>query len=83
MLLYIIPVLIFFVVTLALGNISNFLTTRLPYLIPVFVLFGFSFMTFSYAWSFAFQKATTAYRFFPFLNFLLFYMIPLIPFFGY
>ena len=83
MLLFLIPVAIFFIVVLALGKMAAFLTDHLVAFIPVFLLFGISFMTFSYAWSFAFQKSTTAYRFFPFLNFLLFYMLPLIPFYGY
>lgn len=39
-------------------------------------------MAYSYAWSFAFQKSTTAYRFFPFLNFLFFYMLPMILFYA-
>ena len=78
MILFIIPVAIFFIITLALGKQAEFLTNNLPYLLPVFATFGIAFMTYSYAWSFAFQKATTAYRFFPFLNFLFFYMLPMI-----
>jgi len=43
------------------------------------LLFGFSFIGYSYLFSFIFQKSTTAYRFFPFLNLIFFYFIPLIP----
>ena len=42
-------------------------------------LFGFSFIGYSYLFSFVFQKATTAYRFFPFINLVFFYFVPLIP----
>jgi hypothetical protein len=42
-------------------------------------LFGFSFIGYSYLFSFIFQKSTTAYRFFPFLNLIFFYFLPLIP----
>jgi len=43
------------------------------------LLFSFSFLSFTYLWSFAFDVARTAYRFYPFLIFLLFYVLPSIP----
>ena len=43
------------------------------------ILFAFSFLSFTYLWSFAFDKSKTAYRFFPFLMFLFFFVLPTIP----
>jgi hypothetical protein len=43
------------------------------------ILFSFSFLSFTYLWSFAFDSARTAYRFYPFLMFLFFYILPMIP----
>ena len=45
------------------------------------VLFSFSFLPFTYLWSFAFDKAASAYRFYPFLVYIGFYVIPEIPMF--
>ena len=78
LLLFLIPVAVFFIIVLAMGNSAQFLTSKLQYLVPVFVLFGLSFITYSYTWSFVFQKSNTAYRFFPFINFLFFYLLPMI-----
>ena len=80
--IYLIPVAIFFIAVLCMGSMMDFLTEKLPQLIPVFILFGISFMTYSYAWSFVFQKSSSAYRLFPFINFLFFYMLPMVPFFA-
>ena len=41
-------------------------------------MFSYSFLPFTYLWSFAFEKSSTAYRFFPFLVFILFYIVPVI-----
>lgn len=43
------------------------------------LLFSFSFLSFTYLWSFAFTSARSAYRFYPFLMFLFFYILPQIP----
>lgn len=48
-------------------------------MIPLLVLFAFSFISYSYLFSFIFQKSSTAYRFFPFLNLIFFYVIPQAP----
>ena len=49
------------------------------YLVLILVLFAFSFIGYSYLFSFIFQKSTTAFRFFPFINLIFFYMLPLLP----
>ena len=73
------PLIIFFITILALGTKGEFLSRIFPYLLPLLVLFGFSFIGYSYLFSFIFQKSSTAFRFFPFLNLLFFYFLPLIP----
>lgn len=42
-------------------------------------MFGLSFIGYSYLFSFIFQKSSTAFRFFPFLNLIFFYFLPNIP----
>lgn len=79
MIIFYVPLLFFFVIIYAIGDYGNFLTRIVGYLIPTLILFGFSFIGYSYLFSFVFQKSTTAYRFFPFLNLIFFYFLPLIP----
>jgi len=49
------------------------------YLILSLLVFGFSFIGYSYLFSFVFQKSNTAYRIFPFFNLFFLYFIPQIP----
>ena len=77
--LFFIPLLIFFVILLAIGEQGKFVTKFAGYLISVLLLFGFSFIGYSYLFSFIFQKSNTAFRFFPFINLIFFYFLPLIP----
>lgn len=48
-------------------------------LIPLLILFCFAFIGYSYFFSFIFQKSNTAYRLFPVINFVLFFMILQVP----
>lgn len=73
------PLIVFFLVLLAIGDQGHFITSFAGYLIAVLLLFGFSFIGYSYLFSFIFQKSTTAFRFFPFINLIFFYFLPLIP----
>ena len=77
--LFFIPLLIFFVILLAIGEQGKFVTKFAGYLITVLLLFGFSFIGYSYLFSFIFQKSNSAFRFFPFINLIFFYFLPLIP----
>lgn len=43
------------------------------------ILFSFAFLPFTYLWSFAFDNSRTAYRFYPFLAYIVFYVLPSIP----
>lgn len=79
LLLFFIPLTIFFIIVLAIGEQGEFVTRFAGYLVAVLLLFGFSFIGYSYLFSFIFQKSTTAFRFFPFLNLIFFYFIPMIP----
>jgi len=45
------------------------------------IVFSFSFLPFTYLWSFAFDKAASAFRFYPFLVYFGFFVIPEIPMF--
>ncbi len=47
---------------------------------PIIICFGFSFITFSYCWSWIFNKTNSAFKVFPVLNLFLFYILPLILF---
>lgn len=58
---------------------SQILVNSFGWLALTLIIFSLSFISFTYLWSFAFDKARTAYRFYPFLVFLLFYVIPSIP----
>lgn len=74
--IFFIPLLIFFVIIFAAGENTKFLTDVVGYLILGFTVFGLAFIGFAYLFSFAFQKSTTAYRLFPFINFLFFFVLP-------
>jgi hypothetical protein len=77
--IFLIPLVLYFIVSYALGDRSSFLTVFNDKFAPLLILFGFSFIGYSYLFSFIFQKSSSAYRFFPFLNLIFFYFLPLIP----
>lgn len=79
LLIFIIPMIFFFVLIYSFGEKTKFLTDVTQYLVPLLLLFSFSFISYSYLFSFIFQKSSTAYRFFPFLNLIFFYLVPQIP----
>ena len=76
LLIFLIPLILFFIVIYLLGSDAKFLTDVTKYLIPLFLLFAFSFIGYSYLFSFMFQKSATAFRLFPFFNMLFFYVLP-------
>lgn len=77
--IFFIPLTFFFIIVYAIGEEGTFITRFAGYLVTILLMFGFSFIGYSYLFSFIFQKSTTAYRFFPFLNLIFFYFLPLIP----
>jgi hypothetical protein len=79
LLLFLIPMTFFFIILYAIGPEGEFVTRFAGYLILILILFAFSFISYSYLFSFIFQKSTTVFRFFPFINLIFFYMLPLIP----
>ena len=79
LLLFYLPLSIFFIIAFSLGSEGSIITDFAGYLVIALFLFGFSFIGYSYLFSFVFQKSTTAYRFFPFINLLFFYFLPSIP----
>jgi hypothetical protein len=80
LLIFCIPLIIYFIIAFSLGEDGHFVTKFAGYLVVELILFAFSFIGYSYLFSFIFQKSTTAYRFFPFLNLIFFYSLPLIPY---
>jgi hypothetical protein len=78
-LLFLLPIVIFFILVGVFHNQTEFILDKTQWLVPVFILFAFSFISYSYAFSFVFQSSSTAYRFFPFINLLIFYFLPLLP----
>lgn len=79
MLIFALPLMIFFIVIYAIGERAAFLTDVAGYLILLLLLFAFSFIGYSYLFSFMFQKANKAFRLFPFFNMFFFFTIPTIP----
>jgi hypothetical protein len=79
LLIFIIPLTIFFIIAYALGEDGTYVTRFSGYLVIELILFAFSFIGYSYLFSFIFQKSTTAYRFFPFINLIFFYSLPILP----
>ena len=73
--------LIFLVIGVFPPDKSSDFVSSFGWLALSLVIFSFSFLPFTYLWSFAFDKSNTAYRFFPFLVYILFYIIPVIPMF--
>lgn len=79
LIIFYLPLAAFFLVLLAIGEKGEFITKFAGYLIAMLVLFGFSFIGYSYLFSFVFQKSSTAFRLFPFINLMFFYFLPSIP----
>ena len=77
--IFTIPLIFFFISIYAFGSRTAFLTDVMIYLGPLLLLFAVSFIGYSYLFSFMFQKATTAYRLFPFFNLIFFYVLPQMP----
>lgn len=76
LLIFTIPLAVFFIVVFAIGKQAHFLTEVTKYLVPLFVLFALSFIGYSYLFSFMFQKSSTAFRLFPFFNLIFFFVVP-------
>ena len=57
MCIFFIPLIIFFIAIYLIGHEAKFLTNVTQYLIPLFLLFGLSFIGYSYLFSFMFQKS--------------------------
>ncbi len=79
LILFLAPLSVFFIVIYALGNKADFVQSMVPYMVPQLILFSFSFIGFSYVFSFIFQKANTAYKSFPIINLIFFYVLPSMP----
>ena len=58
---------------------SSVYVEKFGYFFILFAAFSLSFLPFTYLWSHAFQKAQTAYRFFPFFIMIIFAILPQIP----
>lgn len=71
--------LVFLVIGCFPADKNSQLVSAFGWLALTFILFALSFLSFTYLWSFAFDKARSAYRFYPFLVFLLFFIVPSIP----
>jgi hypothetical protein len=74
--LFAIPLVLFFVAAFLLQSRAYFITEVAHYIIIALFFFSFSFIGYSYLFSFMFQKSNTAYRVFPFFNFVFFFSIP-------
>lgn len=80
LLMFFLPFGIIFIVIACFPSSQNqLLVNSFGWLALTLLIFSFSFLSFTYLWSFAFDVARTAYRFYPFLVFLLFYTLPSIP----
>jgi hypothetical protein len=76
--MFFMPLMLFFIVMEAMGNKAAFISDHAGYLVLLLFFFSFSFIGYCYLFSFMFQKASTAYRLFPFFNFLFFFIAPFI-----
>lgn len=74
--IFIFPLSIFIVGIYAFGESAEFFGKIMKYLIPMLLLFAFSFISYSYIFSYMFQKSSTAFRLFPFFNLVFFYYVP-------
>lgn len=71
--------IIFLVIGCFPSNESSDFVHSFGWLALSLILFSFAFLPFTYLWSFAFDKSTSAYRFYPFLVYIVFYVLPSIP----
>ena len=58
---------------------SSIFLDKFGYFVLIFASFSLSFLPFTYLWTHAFEKAQTAYRFFPFFVMIIFAILPQIP----
>ena len=72
---------IFFTIGCFPSNEIATLVHSYGWILLTLVLFACSFLPFTYLWSFAFTSSSSAYRFYPFLVYLFFFVIPSIPLF--
>ena len=77
-LIFLVPLTPFFVLIYVIEE-ADFLREIVHLLIPLLIVFCLAFIGYSYVFSFMFQKSNTAYRLFPFFNFIFFYVILQIP----
>lgn len=76
--MFFIPVGIFLITVAALGSDADFISASLSDLIALMFTFACAFLALSYAFSFIFEKAQSAYRWFPLINFFFFWVVPLV-----
>ena len=80
MILFWIPSLVVIIIIACFPSAqSSVYVDKFGYFFIIFLAFSLSFLPFTYMWSHAFQKAQTAYRFFPFFMMIIFAIVPQIP----
>jgi hypothetical protein len=80
LLMFCVPFAVLFIVIGCFPSSENYMfISSFGWLAFTLIMFSFSFLSFTYLWSFAFDSAKTAYRFYPFMVFVLFYIVPSIP----
>jgi hypothetical protein len=72
-------VFIFIIISAFPANQNEIFVSKFPYMLLVFAAFSIAFLPFTYLWTHAFQKAQTAYRFFPFFVLIVFAIAAQIP----
>lgn len=75
-LIFIIPFTFFIILVFSFGDHAKEVRDALGSLIPALLLFGFAFISYSYMFSYMFQKSSTAFRLFPFFNLIFFFTLP-------
>jgi hypothetical protein len=73
------PFSLIFIVILCFPSNNHELVHNFGWLVLTLLTFSCSFLPFTYLWSFAFNDSRTAYRFYPFLVYIGFYVLPQIP----
>lgn len=80
LLMFCVPLAIIFLVIVCFpSSQSSQFVSSFGWLALSLILFSFSFLSFTYLWSFAFDSSKTAYRFYPFMVYIIFYIIPILP----
>lgn len=80
MILFWIPSLVVIIIIACFPSAqSSVYVDKFGYFFIIFLAFSLSFLPFTYMWTHAFQKAQTAYRFFPFFMMIIFAIVPQIP----